>query len=201
MGKRKPILRNLTDFERGFRKIGIIDIESTGLRADFGYMLCVCIKTVRENSLNGPTWTVRIDDPRNKKKNDKWLTKELIKEMNTYDLLLGWNSSQFDYKFINSRCMVHHIAPAIKQHRRDLLYIARANFRFRNNRLVTWSELVSGENQKTKLTPKLHMGTLLFERWAINSVVHHCKIDVMETEKVYKALIPYMGKCGPRRGG
>jgi len=194
-------LRNQTDFERGFKKIGILDIESTGLRADFGYMICVCIKTVWEHSLNGPIWTVRIDDPRNKQKNDRWLTRELVKQMNTYDLLLGWNSSQFDFKFINSRGLVNGVAPAIKQHRRDLLYIARANFRFRNNRLTTWSELVSGNDQKTKLTPKVHMGVLRFERWAINNIVKHCKIDVRETEKVYKTLIPYMGKCGPRKGG
>jgi len=193
------LVKNLTDFERGFKKIGILDIETTGLRADFGYMICVCIKTVYENGLHGPIKTLRIDDPRNKKKNDKWLVKELIKEMATYDLLLGWNSSQFDFKFINSRCLVNGIAPAVKQHRRDLLYVARAHFKFRNNRLVTWSGLVSGENQKTTLTPHVHLGVLQYKRWAINNIVKHCKIDVVETEKVYKVLIPFMGKAGPRR--
>jgi len=197
-----PNAKIQTDFERGFKKIGILDIETTGLRADFGFMICVCIKTVRENNLSGPILTLRIDDPRNPDpKSDKWLIRELVKQMNTYDLLLGWFSSQFDFKFINSRILVHGLRPPIIQHRRDLIYIARAKFKFRNNRLVTWSELVSGTNQKTKLTPKFHVGSVRGDRRAINYIVHHCKIDVMETEKVYKVLIPYMGKCGPAKRG
>jgi len=188
------------DLQKGL-KVGIIDIESTGLRADFGYMVCVCFKDVNEKDLNGKTHTLRIDDKRNSnQKSDKWLVKETIKKMNEYDLLLGWYSSQFDFKFINSRAIIHRLKPPVKQYRRDLLYVARSNFKMRSNRLAVWSGIASGTNQKTTLTPEHHVGSIRGEKRSIDYIVKHCKIDVAETEKVYKRFMPYLGQK-LRKGG
>jgi len=193
--------KHKTDFQRGLKKIGILDIESTGLRFDFGYILCVCIKEVNEHNMKGKTHTIRIDDPRNPDKfSDKWVIEEVIKLMNKFDLLIGWNSSQFDFKGINSRAIKHKLKPPIKQYRRDILYVARANFRIRNNRLATWDEFLFGKNSKTAVNPDIWFRAMRNEKKALNFIVDHCVIDVRETEKVYKRFIPFLGKK-LKRGG
>lgn len=184
----------MKDLKRGLR-IGIIDIESTGLRADYGYCLCVCIKEVLPGSLEGKTHTIRIDDPRNPNPNsDRWVIKETFKLMNQFDLLVGWYSSQFDFPFLNARAIKYRMKPAKKQYRRDLKFVASSNFKIRNNRLATWDEFLFGKNSKTRITPDFFNGAIRGEKKALDYVVKHCEIDVRETERVYKAMLPFMGE-------
>lgn len=181
---------DLDDFHKGI-SIGVLDIESSGLNADFGYVFCVCIY----DPINKVIHTFRIDDPRNPDpKSDRWVIREAIKCMNKFDLLVGWYSSRFDFPFINTRAMKHRIKPPVKNFRRDLWMTSRAYLKLRNNRLFTVGQFLFGVSGKNALNPTIWNGAIRGEKPALDYVVGHCERDVVETAKVYKRLLPLISK-------
>jgi len=193
------------DFDK-CHKIGILDIEASALDAQYGYLLAACIKTVNKDNLLGPTYSVRIDDPRNPIKQnkplslsqiiaqDKWVVESLVTEMNKYDLLMTWYGSSYDFPFINTRALKHNILPPNKNYRRDLYYCARGFGRLKSNKLVSWGSFLFGKSGKTFLNWSVWIGAMRGHRWALNYIEAHCKADVLETEKIYKRFIPLLGK-------
>ena len=191
-------MKSKTDLDKGLR-VGVFDIETTNLKADYGYMLCICVNELFADGSHC-IHTLRIDDPRNPDKgNDKWLIRETVKLLNKFDLLVGWNTSGFDFKFVNSRAMKFRILPPARKFRRDLLFISRGNLQLRNNRLLTVDEFLNGKALKTFTTPKIHVASIRGEKWALDFIVKHCELDVISTEKVYKRFMPILGKL--RKGG
>ena len=183
------------DFKSDLR-IGVFDIEATDLDAQYGYMVCVSILEPLDDIGKGyKIHTLRIDDPRNPDKNsDKWLVKEVVKLLNSFDVLIGWNSSQYDIPFINTRAWKHRLTPPKRNFRRDLLFFIRANGRLQSNRLKAWDEFLMGQANKTRITPKYKYGCIRGEKWAINFYVDHCERDVVATFRIYKRFMPLLGK-------
>lgn len=188
----------MDDLKRGL-KIGILDIEASALDAQYGYLICACIKTVNPDNLKGPTYTVRIDDPRNPDKfDDKWAVRELVKEMNTYDLLVHWYGSMYDIPFINTRALKHRIKPPVRNFRRDLCFVARGSGKLKNNRLATWGSFLFGKSGKTFLDFSVWLQAMRGDKKAIDYIVDHCQKDVLETERIYKEFMPLLGKLRRR---
>lgn len=188
-----------SDFSKGLR-IATFDIETCGLDAKYGYLLCVCVKSVLKDSMNGRIHTLRIDDPRNKnKESDKWLVMETKKLLDNFDLLITWNGSQFDFPFVNARALKHHLAFPVKKFRRDILFVSRGNFRIGSHRLKSVDEYANGRALKTFTTPKIHWDSIRGKKYALDFIAQHCALDVISTEKLYKKFIPILGKL--KKGG
>ena len=190
----------MTDFDKiGGGKICILDIETSALDAQYGYMISACVKTVNENNLQGETWSVRIDDKCNPDKlSDEWVVKQLIKKMDEHDLVITWYGSRFDIPFINTRAMYHKLKVPRKEFRRDLCFVARGIGKLKNNRLATWGKFLFGKSGKTFLDYSIWLSAMRNERKAIDYIVYHCQKDVLETEKIYKRFIPLLGKLRRR---
>lgn len=181
-------------------RIGIIDIETTNLNPEYGYITCVCIKDVNANNMKGKIHTFRIDDKRNPDKgSDKWIVEQTIKAIGEYDLLCHWYGSRFDFPFINSRALIHKM-PLMGRgtFRRDLCFVSRSNFNFGNNRLRTIGRVCFGRTGKTVITPDFFINAIRGEKKAIDYIVYHCEKDVIETEKIYKRFMPVLGKLKKR---
>ena len=184
----------MNDFKRGL-KIGVWDIETSGLEAYFDRLICACIiepdKTLK---------TFRIDQTKNWKESDKDLTKVLIEELNKYDLLVGWYTSGFDFRFINTRALIHNLKPPIKNYRRDLCFVSRGNLQLRNNKLATVNLSLFGNSSKTYLKPNIRWAAMTGKKWAIDFYVNHCRKDVLDTLRTYKRMLPLLS-AKLRRGG
>lgn len=170
-------------------KIVVFDIETTDLDAHFGQVVCCTFKPYGKKM-----FTLRIDDKRNPNpKSDKWLVKEILSTISQYDVVVTWNGQLFDKRFLNTRSLLLGLKkpfPSIKH--RDLCLIARAKFRVMGNRLSTWSERLRGYSNKTKINPELKRALIRLEKKALNFVVKHCEIDVLETELNYIDFGPYL---------
>lgn len=186
-----------TDLDKGL-KIAILDIESTDLTANDGYMLCACVKTVNKGSLNGAVQTVQITPEESFRSDDRRILKELVKIMDEQDVLVGWYSSKFDHPFINTRCLKHGIKPPRREFRRDLCMVARGIGKLKNNRLASWGKFFFGESGKSFLPWATWINAIRGKKKDLDLIVHHCKLDVIETEKMYKKFMPLLGKL--RRG-
>jgi uncharacterized protein YprB with RNaseH-like and TPR domain len=180
-------------------KIGILDIETSNLQADIGYIMAVCVKEVNPNNLKGRTYTIRIDDKRNPDPFcDKWVIEQLVQLMNEFDLIITWYGSCFDIPFINSRALFHKIMPPVKNFRRDLCFVARGIGKLRNNKLVTWGNFLFGKSGKTSLQFDVWLRAMRGDKQALDYIVLHCQKDVLETEKINKKFIPLLGKLKKR---
>lgn len=179
------------DLHKGI-DVAVWDIETTGLNADYGYILCVCTL----NAKTGRVDTIRIDDPRNPDKNsDKWVVKEAIRILNGYDLIVGWYTARFDVPFLNSRAMKHRLKPLSRLHgplRRDLWFTSRSQLKLRSNRLAVVGEFLFGKSVKNAITPNYWNGAIRGAKAALDYVVYHCQLDLKETLRVYKRFLPML---------
>lgn len=178
----------------------VFDIEATSLKANRGRVICVSVKKVLPDSTKGKTVTIRIDDPRNPHGifDDRWVIRETIKELNRYQLIVGWYSSRYDFPMLNTRALKHRLLPPQRNFRRDLCFVARGNGNLTNNRLATWGAFLYGKSGKTFLDWDLWDKASRGDRKSTQYIVKHCEADVLETEKLYKSFVPMLGQL--RRG-
>lgn len=172
-------------------RIAVWDIETTGLNADYGYALCVGVMDVR----TGKCTTIRIDDRRNPDKtSDKWVVQEATKLLDSFDLLVGWYTCRFDFPFMDSRIAKHGGKFIERNFRRDLWFTSRSRLKLRSNRLAVVGEYLFGKSCKNAITPDVWNGAIRGDKQAIDYVVHHCELDLRETNRVYKRFMPLFGQ-------
>lgn len=190
---------SVSDFEIA-KKIAIFDIESTSLKADRGRMLACCFKEVNRDNMGGKIHTVSVLDPRNTYGlfSDRWVVRETVRLANTFDLLVGWNSSRFDFPFINTRATIHGIVPPERNFRRDLLCNSRGSLSLSSHRLANVGETLLGESGKSVLKWALWEKAMQGDKASIKYIVDHCQKDVTETERIYKKFMPMLGKLRKR---
>lgn len=187
-----------TEIQRKLR-IGILDIETSSLRGDYGgYIVCAVIRDFKRNR----NWVVRIDDPQNSNPmSDRWVCKTLVSYIKkNYDLLVTWNGSMFDLRFIDTRCYKNWLPILPPIYHRDILYHARSKLIIRSRRLKVVHSYLFGHSNKTEITEKVWAGMLAREKWAIDYMVAHCKIDTRETAAIYGVFLPNLSPTLRKRG-
>lgn len=180
-------MENVTDLERAYSwRIGVFDIETTDLDGYFGELICIVIKRLGHEDFV----EFRIDNY----KNEKALLKAVVKYLDSFDMLVGWNSSGFDFPFLNTRCLIHSLKVPARKYRRDLMFVSRGNIRLSSHSLKNVGLKLLGHTSKTRTTPEIKRGVVKRDRKSIDFVVNHCYRDVKDTEKIYLKLMPLLGK-------
>ena len=164
------------------------DLETTGLAADFGYILCAGIKPYGR-----PATVLRIDDfPLYQKdpSNDKALVAAFVKEITKYSIAISWNGVRFDMPFLVSRMIAHNMdvrcLTTIKQ--LDLIYAARYRMRLRGNSLAIVREHLQTSDTKTPLTGRIWAQAAAGNKKALDFIVKHNLQDLKVLEQVAKRL-------------
>jgi uncharacterized protein YprB with RNaseH-like and TPR domain len=189
----------------GFLHTGVLDIETTGLWSDFGYVLCAVIKDME----TGKHEVFRLDEtpsynnPQKRKRADFWrrvdgeLLKLIVKAYEQYDLVIHFNGRNFDVKFLNTRLIKNNlpILPEMKQ--LDIYQIAKHRLRIRSKRLDALKEFleIDHEDEGHKWEYWQMAGAGVKE--GFDYVVHHCIRDtdrLSEVAKRMKVFINYIRK-------
>lgn len=192
-------MEHKSDFDIA-KRVGILDIETVGFDAKWDYILCACVKQVNKDNSRGPVETVSILDVKNTHGlfNDKWVVDQTTKMCDKYDLLIGWNSSRFDFPFINTRALIHKQPIPKREFRRDIMFNSRGSLRFKSNSLKNVGEGLFGVSGKKYLDWGYWVRAKQGHVASIKAIVEHCIADVAETEKVYKTMTPLFGKLRRR---
>jgi uncharacterized protein YprB with RNaseH-like and TPR domain len=178
--------------ERGHR-IGFFDIEATHLKPNVGRILCTSFVDMTSSTPH----TFQALERRFKEEdvyNDGKLATAVRNELEGYDIIAGWNSKQFDVKFVNSRCV--RVGERIKdaQYHVDGMWSWRSKFN-------AWSgldavqnyALPNGENVKTKIAWDKWMQALGWNKalreQAMAEIVDHCEKDVLVLRDVYTLIV------------
>lgn len=178
--------------------IGFLDIETTGLGADFGHILGACIKPSNSNKIT----TLRIDDYTGYKRNlcdDKQLALDIVKEIQKFDVVVHYNGDNFDMPFIDTRLAIHGEVRSPLIHSIDLLPIVKRKLRLNSNRLDTVATALGLSNQKTKLQPMVWQRASHGSRADLDYIMEHCEADVLVLEEAFRKLKGYVDTIFRRR--
>jgi len=167
-----------------------VDFEMTNLNANFGRIICGCIKPY-----NQPVQTFRIDQTkvgRREPWNDSELAVILRDQIEKQFLIVSYNGIMFDIKYLNSRLLKYKQRPLKKPLHKDMLFTAKTVFALSSNSLQTVQEFLGLDTQKTRLDPEYWNMAATGHSEAIQYVATHCEHDVMVLEEVFQVLLPFI---------
>jgi DNA polymerase elongation subunit (family B) len=169
-------------------KVGILDIETDSLKADFGMMLTWCIKEKGGDITYDTITRAEILSF----EFDKRITQTLVDEIKKYNVIIGYYSTKFDIPFIRTRAMKYGIDfPEFQEvWHWDLYYAVKAKMKLSRNSLEAATRFLGVEG-KTHLDPAIWLRGKYGDEAAIAEILSHNKFDVDITEQLYDRLFPY----------
>lgn len=174
---------------QGGERIGILDIECSGLKASFAKILSYCIKEY-DGPIIGRALTTQ--EVRGKEK-DSTLIKELVTDMGKFDRLVTFYGSRFDIPFIRTRAVHFGIDfPSFGEIvHTDIYDIIKHKFKLHRSSLEASCEFFDIPAKGHRLSPEIWDDCTIGEKKALEYVLEHNKEDVISTELLFKRVMPY----------
>lgn len=173
-------------------KVGVIDIEASQLRADWGIVLCVSIADLDSDHIFVRTITKKEVFSESI---DKKLLEDVMEEMRKYDKLIGFYASnmRFDIPFLRTRCVIHGIAfPEFGEIIMEDLYpVIKYKFKLSSNRLGNVCEALLGNTTKTHWLWKHWLRAVQGKQASLDYIEQHCIEDVKETKRLYQKVYQF----------
>jgi uncharacterized protein YprB with RNaseH-like and TPR domain len=168
--------------------VGYFDIETSNLKADFGIILCYCIKEAGKNKIISRT--VTRDELHEAGCLDREVVKQCIADIQKYDRIITHYGKRFDIPFLRSRALFFNLDFPIygKIFLEDTYFILRHRFCISRNRLETACRHILGKTRKTHLDPRQWIMALQGDRQALDYILDHCKADVRDLEDLYNRI-------------
>lgn len=171
------------------KRIGFLDIEASNLNADFGIAFCYCIKE------GGKTNIVEklVTEKDLAKSLDKTVIQSLIHDIQQFDTIVTYYGSKFDIPFLRARALYWGLefpSFGMVQHK-DLYYTIKSKFKISRRSLENACRVLLGTTNKTRLENKHWIQALRGNPKSLAYVLHHCRMDVCDLEKLYDKTIIY----------
>jgi len=175
-------------------RVLFFDIEATGLKADFGYLLCFGYKWLDEKEAH----VIGLKDyPGKKLTDDSRLVKEVERILNSADVIVSYYGKRFDIPFINSRLLkadsMRFISIPDSAHV-DLWFTIRYKLKLHSNRLASVIEFLDLKTKKTPLKGPQWIDAMAGDKNARSYVEDHCAADVKALEEAYLIVRPLVVK-------
>jgi len=176
-------------------RIGLFDIESTGLVGDFGCILCMVIKTFGSRE-KGQVFKVDLDR-RDLLEAEKEMLVEAIKVLESYQGLAGYYSTRFDMPMIRTRCMFHGIPAPKKIKHFDAYFTIRRTVNPTTRRMDRINEINRITDQTLPEKSRLGLAEwtgAMFRRdkQCLDYIVDHCEKDVDVLESIINKYIDFV---------
>lgn len=171
-------------------RVGLFDLETTGLNADDGIILCAAIKEYRapRNTIK----VIRADDfPswKNHRTDNKAVVATIMAGLREYDILVAHNGQWFDKPMLNSFCLKYGMEPELRGVKFiDPYQLAKRHMRLHSNSQHSVIKFLGVKDQKTHVD---------FDHWtkaamegskeSMDYIVDHVIKDVYSMEGVYDA--------------
>jgi len=172
--------------------IGFLDIETTHLDANFGVILSWCIKIGKK--IHSDCITKKdLADP---KILDKKVVQSCVATMMQCNKIVTHYGSRFDIPYIRTRALSHRVYfPTYGElQQEDTWAMAKNSLKLSSNRQDAVAEILNGHSIKTRFNRKYWMLAMMGDEKSIEYIFEHNKKDVIELEKNYYRLQPYVRK-------
>jgi uncharacterized protein YprB with RNaseH-like and TPR domain len=168
-------------------KVGYLDIETSNLDADLGFVLSYCIQDARGKELGR---ALRPSEFRGRHKTlDRELIAECIKDMKKFDRLVCHYGMYFDIPFLRTRAFKYGMQDDFPKPREivlsDTWLIARKKFKLHSNRLASVAKLFGIPAKQHPLDGEEWTGAITGDKWALDYVWKHNTEDCTTTRLVY----------------
>jgi uncharacterized protein YprB with RNaseH-like and TPR domain len=173
------------------KRVGYLDIETSNLDADFGIMLCYCIKEAGVDFIHEGVITQK--EATHATTPDKRLVEQCIEDIKKFDLLYGYYSSKFDMKFIRTRAVSMNIdfpSFGTLKHK-DIYYVVKNKFKLHSNRLEVACNELLGHSDKTHFDGNIWRQAVQGDKKALGYILSHCENDVLDLEKLVNKVIDF----------
>lgn len=172
------------------------DTESTDLAASWGRILCASFV-----ELGGQPFTYRQEDyERASVVDDSKLVVAIRDELESADIIVGWNSILHDAALLNARLAVAgerglRLGEKHGTYHLDLMWYAGGqSMKIGGRRLDTVAKFFQVENQKTPLDGLVWQLAGANDKDAMDLIVEHCEADVLVLRDLWPHLAPYVKK-------
>jgi len=173
-------------------KVGYFDLETSNLKADFGWIISWCIKHAGMDKFEG--YVLKKRDYKAQFR-DRECTYKLVQALGKFDRIVTYYGSRFDIPFARTRTLIHglqFIPPRTLLHL-DLYYQVRGKLRLSRNRLGNCGEAFDLATEKTRISTKAWSNVgLSFDKEALAYIWDHNKKDTVLLEELHKKLMPYI---------
>ena len=174
--------REATPGTNHIMRFAAFDIETTGLNATYGRLLCACFKFSDDDEIVTVRCPSFRDEPR--------ALQEISDLWDSSDVVATWNGKRFDVRFVNARLMAHHMKPLESQKmHKDLMYEYK-KLGFLGARLETASENLKLKAAKYRVDAEKWIQAAENTPEALEEIIHHCELDVLLTEEIFIRLMP-----------
>src|SRR5579859_7129432 len=163
--------------ERGVEpKVGAFDIEIlwANFKADTSYLLTYAIKTIGTKELI--TATIKKSDLNvTDGREDKRLVKQLLEDLQSYDVIVGYFSKRFDVPFVRTRALIDGLEfPGYGSFKHiDVYDIVKSKFSMRPKSQDNACKQLVGVSHKTHPTPICWRNAGRGDEKAIQEILHH----------------------------
>lgn len=201
---KKSIMQRLSDKELEQPELGkevvtpsfvgfnmaFFDLETTNLKANFARLICGSVA-----DCFGNVTTFRCDQPELtgvKRRDDSKLAVAVRDLLETFDVIVGWNSKMFDVPWLNTRLLIHGERPLST----DLMHIdpmykaGKGSLALHSKRLDAVAKTFRLDSQKTGLDPEIWLDAADGDTEAIDYVVEHCEADCLTLRAAFHVLKP-----------
>lgn len=177
-------------------RIGFLDIECSDLDPSHGVVYTYCIKDADSKKIYFDVMSkADIAKWSSSGKEDTRVLRNLVRDMGNFDRIVTHYGARFDLPYIRTRSLVCGIPfPSYGAYAQtDTWQILKTKFRaMRSKSLKNACQVFFGTSDKTSLHGKYTRGAIRCEKWALDYILKHNKIDVLETEKLYNLIRPYI---------
>lgn len=170
-------------------KIGFLDIESTNLNSDFGYIFSYCIKEKGGEILGRAVTTREIRGG----VYDKKLMQECVKDIRKFDRIVTYYGTKFDLPALRTRCLYWGISfPKYKELvHTDVYPIVKNRLNLHRNRLETACNFLDIPSKEHRLEPDIWFAAMGGDKKALEYILEHNKEDVISLELLWTRLKEY----------
>jgi uncharacterized protein YprB with RNaseH-like and TPR domain len=172
-------------------KILFFDLETFGFNfnADAGFIMVASYKWQGEKKVrtitrkNPHKWTKNAQD-------DKEICRQFAKVIEDADMVVGWNSKSFDWRFLQTRMLKHGLGYLPPVPHEDGLKTARHALKMGRS-LENIGKFFALDTQKEKMDlAKVWMPAGAGDPTALKQVIKRCESDVKLLEEAYNLLAP-----------
>lgn len=178
-------------------RMGVFDIETSGLDAAFDLCLTCSIK---EFGPQGSMYTFSIDlDEQNLKKAEAYLLEEIFDTIDEFDGVAGFYSSRFDMPFLRSRAICQGISPIPKTKHLDMWFTVKRIICSKTRRLERVNDMIKMGGHSIDTPDKTRVA---IEHWsnvvlnrdknALEYIMDHNIKDVLITENTIYELRDFL---------
>jgi uncharacterized protein YprB with RNaseH-like and TPR domain len=159
-------------------KSGLVtfDIESTGLKADYGTPICVSFKPYGKKP-----FTLSVKELGN----DKAMLKETAKILSSYECWMTYYGSLFDIKMLNTRMLKHGLDPLPKRLHIDLYFKLKNHLLLNGKSLGNVGRFLKCGEEKMSVHQDVwaEMGFQMKKHLPV--MIERCESDTILLENVY----------------